>query len=119
MDRADVVPATFEDLRRSLGETAQEPMIALQLQELERVDDIKAGIYRRIEEGQADEETTAEYAKYNQRHNDTMKVLMTMLRARLKAGAGKPASPYTPEQADLVGIVDAKKSKDEKLKNKA
>lgn len=100
--------AKVEELRKSLGATAKDPMVALQLAELERVENIRAGIYDRIQAGQADPDTTGEYARYNQRHNDTMKTLMAMLKLKAKTAEGKAVeSPYTDEQVDLVGIDDS------------
>ena len=110
--------ATVEELRQSLGETAQEPMIALQLQELERVEFIKAEIYSCLESGY-DSDNAAEYAKYNQRHNDTMKTLMAMLKLKAKsAPSAKPESPFTDEQKYLLGDA-ANADKGEGTKKKA
>jgi hypothetical protein len=112
--------ATVKELRASLGDTASMPMIALQLDELEKVEYIRSGIYKRIQAGDVDAETTAEYAKYNQRHNDTMKTLMALLKLQMKTATAskEPVSPYTDEQADLVGVDDADCLKETKKSSK-
>lgn len=124
---------TVNDLRNSLGDQANDRMIALQLQELESVEHVKDEFLPKIEriveqmnEEAADYkerrdaagmglEVIADYVKYNQRWNDTLKTLMAILKQRSKtAAAGEAASPFDALQRDLVGVEYAKQAKTQK-----
>jgi len=66
-------------------------------------------------------EVIADYVKYNQRWNDTVKTLMAILKAKAKAIAAstEPASPFTTEQIDILGISNGKQSAGKAKKTKA
>lgn len=131
---------TVDDLRKDLGNLAADPMIALQLQELEGVEHVKdgflprvEGLVERLDEAAEDApdireaarmglEVIADYVKYNQRWNDTVKTLMAMMKAKAKetTASAEPASPFSSEQIDLLGISDGKrKAKGKTQKTKA
>lgn len=132
---------TVDDLRKDLGNLAADPMIALQLQELEAVERVKGdflprveGLVDRLDEVAEDApdvraaarmglEVIADYVKYNQRWNDTVKTLMAIMKTKTKAIAAstEPASPFSIEQIELLGIRDGKqkaKGQDKKTKTK-
>jgi len=131
---------TVDDLRKDLGNLAADPMIALQLQELEAVECVKGdflprveGLVDRLDEVAEDApdvraaarmglEVIADYVKYNQRWNDTVKTLMAIMKTKTKAIAAstEPASPFSIEQIELLGIRDGKqKAKAQSKKTKA
>lgn len=140
MDEAIGNRVTVNDLRRNLGDLAKDPMIALQLQELEAVEHVKDGFLPRVE-GLVDRldadakdvsdireaarmglEVIADYVKYNQRWNDTVKTLMAIMKTKTKAiaASAEPASPFDEVQKDLLGIDDGKqKAKAQGKKTKA
>lgn len=120
MAENDRTRTKVDDLRRSLGELAKEPMIALQLQELEAVEHVKDGFLPRMEiiieelaeGGDADDQKSAarmglkcieNYVKYNQRWNDTLKTLMAILKQREKQqGENEDEDALTAEQKYLL-----------------
>jgi len=132
---------TVDDLRKDLGDLSADPMIALQLQELETVERVKGDFLPRVEElvDRLDEvaedapdiraaarmglDVVNNYAKYNKLWNDTLKTLMAIMKAKTKAIAAstEPASPFSIEQIELLGIRDGKqkaKGQDKKTKTK-
>lgn len=120
-------PTTVADLRVSLGELASDPLISLQLQELEVMERIKNETIP-FHEQRAEEisdardavklglEVIANYAKYNQRWNDTIKTLMAIMKskARVAAVAVEVKSPFTKEQEYLLGVAHGKEKRGSK-----
>ena len=125
-------PVRVDDLRKELGVLASEPMIALQLQELEAIECAKNDFLPKLEkiverlDDEAGEwkerkqaadmglEIVSDYLRYNQRWNDTLKTLMAILKMKAKASAGEEEDPnaLSAEQARLIpGAKNAKVKK--------
>lgn len=120
-------PTTVADLRASLGELAADPLVSLQLQELEAVERIKTEALP-YHESRAREitdnrdatklllEVIANYAKYNQRWNDTVKTLIAIVKTKARAAANvtENKSPFTSEQEYLLGVAHGKEKRNSK-----
>jgi len=111
------------DLRLSLGELAHDPLVALQLQELEAIETTKDEFLPQVERlvnrlmdcgeveterwaARAGLEVIANYIRYNQRWNDTLKTLIGIIKSKTKTAAAESKDDdedaLTPEQRYLT-----------------
>lgn len=126
-------PVKVDDLRQQLGALASEPMVALQLQELEAIELAKNDFLPKLEkiverlDDEAGEwkerkqaadmglEIVSDYLRYNQRWNDSLKTLMAILKMKAKQGAAEEdPNALTAEQAFITGVKHGKDSKAKK-----